>query len=220
MDTTSDATGAPDLDCDRGRQLVSAAADGELQAGEQRRLTDHLASCAACRGFAEQVAVLTRQSRLRGVAPDPDFVARVMDRARTTRLGRGGWLRPALAWCGVVVMVQSARPLLLGELAGTTTHVARHVGASALALAVGLLYAAWKPHRAHGLLPLIGALLVTTLFGTLLDTLDGARRAGAEAVHIAELLGMALLWMVAGSPGWERLVAALRPRRGVAASTT
>jgi predicted anti-sigma-YlaC factor YlaD len=213
------------LDCELARELISADADGELRGGERLRLATHLDDCPACEAYAQHVARLTRQVRLRAAVAAPDFVDRVMARSRPPRLGRGGWLRPALAWCGVLIAAQSIRPLVFGELDGTPTHVARHVGASALALGVGLLYAAWRPHRAFGLLPLVGALLATTLFGTVLDTAAGARSAAAETVHLAELVGMVLLWMVAGSPGWDRVTGlwpgrhARRSHRGAAPTT-
>lgn len=213
MEPTSD--GGPCLSCQQARELVSAAADDEIAAAERLRLADHLDRCPGCRRYSDRVASLTRRVRLQAVPAEfersLDIVVRAM--SHPPRLGRGGWLRPALAWCAVVVLAQSVRPLLLGEMAGTPTHVARHVGASAVALAIGLLYAAWRPQRAQGLLPLVGALLVTTSFGTVLDTLSGARRPGAELVHVAELAGTILVWLVAGSPGWERIHApALRGR--------
>jgi len=91
-----------------------------------------------------------------------------------------------------------------------------------VALAVGLLYAAWWPLRAFGLLPLVVALLATTLLGAVLDTTDGSRAALDEAVHLIELIGLVSLWMVAGSPGWDRVrerVRSIRIRRGVARPT-
>jgi predicted anti-sigma-YlaC factor YlaD len=194
------------LSCETARELVSVAADDELRGADRLRLADHLDGCVECDAYAEQVAQITRQVRLRRIVPEPDFVERVMARSRPPRLGRGGWMRPALAWCGVVIMVQSVRPLVFGELDGAPTHIARHVGAFAVALAVGLVYAALRPHRAFGLLPLVAALLGTTLASTLLDTLSGNRDAFAETVHLAELVGMVLLWMVAGSPGIDRVM--------------
>jgi predicted anti-sigma-YlaC factor YlaD len=201
--------------CAAARELVSAAADDEIDRDDHRRLDEHLDECAACSRYAEHLAVLTRTVRLRPVTAEPGFVDRVMQRSRPPRLGRGGWLRPALAWCGVLVAAQSVRPLVFGDLEGTETHVARHLGAFALALGIGLLYAAWKPHRAFGLMPLAGALLVTTTAGALLDTVGGDRSAFAEAAHLSELAGMTLLWLVAGSPGWDRLRHAVRTLRVV-----
>ncbi len=197
-------------DCAGARLLISAATDDELHRDERLRLDNHLGDCSSCRAHAEAVASLTRTVRLRSAEYERDFVNRVMTRSRPERLGRGGWLRPALAWCGVVIAGQSVRPLVFAQLDGATTHIARHVGASALALAIGLLYAAWRPHRAFGLLPFVGALLLTTAVSTLLDTIGGNRSALAEAVHVAEIVGLVLLWMVAGSPGWDRLRYKLR----------
>ena len=198
------------MDCAGARVLVSAATDDELHRDERLRLDAHLGGCRSCRAHADAVASLTRTVRLRSAEYERDFVNRVMTRSRPERLGRGGWLRPALAWCGVLIAVQSVRPLVFAELDGAATHIARHVGASALALAIGLLYAAWRPHRAFGLLPFVGALLLTTLVSTVLDTIDGNRSALSEAVHVVEIVGLVLLWMVAGSPGWDRLRDSLR----------
>ena len=208
--------------CAHARQLISAATDDELRRDERQQLDAHLDACAECRRHAEAVASLTRTIRLRSAESEREFVASVMARSRPARLGRGGWLRPALAWCGSVIAVLSLRPLVLGEIDDVPTHIARHIGASSLALAVGLLYAAWKPHRAFGLLPLVGALLVTTVISAVLDMIDGTRSAAAEAVHVIEMIGLVLLWMVAGSPGWERcrdFVRSLSPSRRSARPT-
>ena len=151
------------LECMSARELISAAVDDELPAAELRLLDDHLEGCPLCRGYAERVSALTRTVRLRGVEPLPDLTARVLDRARPPRLGRGGWLRPALAWVAVVIAAQSVQPLVFGDAAGATTHIARHLGAFGLALSLGMAYAAWRPHRAFGMLPFAVALVATTL---------------------------------------------------------
>ena len=210
------------LTCDEARELLSAAVDDELAGDDRRSLDHHVDGCADCARHADQLAAFTRAVRLRPVAAEPDFVRRVMQRSRPPRLGRGGWLRPALAWCGIVIAVQSVPALVFGDFEDTPTHVARHLGAFALALAIGLLYAAWRPHRAFGLMPVAGALLVTTTVGTVLDTASGDRSAFAEVAHISEFVGVLLLWMVAGSPGWDRvadLVRSVRDRWGVARTT-
>jgi len=209
------------IGCELARSLVSASADDELSRSDEPTLDRHLSGCIECSAYADRVSALTRAVRLRPAPVDLGLVDRVITRSRPARLGRGGWLRPALAWCGLLIVVQSARPLVMGELDGAPTHVARHAGAFSLALGIGLLYAAWKPHRAFGLLPLVGALLATTLVGGILDVATGTRAPFAEIAHLAEIIGMLLLWLVAGSPGWERvrdLWRSLRP--GVAKSTT
>jgi predicted anti-sigma-YlaC factor YlaD len=207
------------VSCDHVRELVSAAADDEVTRDEHAVVESHLDRCSGCRAHAERVAALTRQVRLRAAPAVPDLTVRVIDRARPPRLGRGGWLRPALAWVAVLLAVQSVGPLVFGDAHGANTHVARHLGAFSLALAVGLLYSAWRPHRAFGLLPFAAALVVTMAVGAVLDVLGGSSTLLAEAVHVTELVGLVMLWMMSGSPGWDRLrsvtlPAIVRPSRG------
>jgi predicted anti-sigma-YlaC factor YlaD len=209
------------MECRRSHELISAMLDAEASPADEVELDHHLAGCAACRLHLEQASALTRMVRLRAAAAPgavPDLAERVLDRARPARLGRGGWLRPALVWVAVVLAVQAAPAVVLGEVDGATTHVARHLGAFALALAVGLLYAAWRPHRAFGLLPFAAALVVAMGLGALFDVIADRRSPLSEVVHLTELIGLWLLWMIAGSPGWERV----RPpsRRGVPHATS
>lgn len=122
-------------------------------------------------------------------------------------------MRPAIAWCGLLIAAQSVAPLVFGSADGAPAHVARHVGASTLALAIGLLYVAWKPHRAFGLLPYVTALFAAMVGGAIVDLIGGGRSAVSELVHLAELAGMVLVWLIAGSPGWDRVVSSFRPHR-------
>ena len=207
--TDSDA-GDP---CSEFRELASASLDDAANAAEEQRLDDHLAGCAGCRSFVDRVAGLNRRLRVHTPAPDPAFVSAVMADARPARLGRGGWTRPVLAWCALVIFVQSVGPLVFGSADGASEHLARHLGASGLALAVGLAYAAWRPHRAYGLLPFVGALFAATVVAMVADMLAGHRTAFAEATHVAELIGIVVLWIVAGSPGWTGALSHLPHRR-------
>jgi predicted anti-sigma-YlaC factor YlaD len=184
-------------------------------------LAHHLDGCTTCSTYQQQVASLTRAARVRSASFDPEFVDAVLARAQPARLGRGGWMRPALAWCGLLLLWESLSPLVLGELDGTPTHVARHVGASTAALAVGLLYVSWRPQRAAGLLPFVGALLGAMVASAIFDVVGGDRSPVAELAHVVELTGMVLLWMIAGSPGWDRLEGRFRVgRRGAVPSTS
>ena len=191
------------MNCDQAREILSATADGEAHLDEQRAMHLHVDACAACRSFAADATRLDRIVRIRPAERVPDLVETVAARTRPAQLGRGGWLRPALAWLALVVAVQHLPALVLGESTGADTHMARHLGAFGVALAIGLGYAAWKPHRAYGLLPFVVGLVATVVASTAFDVLDGGRSALAEFGHTTELVGLVLLWMVAGSPGWH-----------------
>ena len=52
--------------------------------------------------------------------------------------------------------------------------------------------------------PFAAALIGTIAIGAIADIADGGRTALAESAHITEIIGLALLWMIAGSPGWTR----------------
>lgn len=204
---TTEITGTPVLEaveCASTIDRASALLDDEASVADQQALAVHLESCVPCRTEVDRLALLTRQVRLRSVEAVPDVATRVLDRARPPRLGRGGWIRPTLVVVALVLAAQSVDPLVFGELHGASTHVARHVGAFSMALAIGLVYAAWRPHRAFGLLPLAGALTLMMVAAAVLDVASGHRSLQAEIVHLPEIAGLVLLWLISGSPGLGR----------------
>jgi predicted anti-sigma-YlaC factor YlaD len=194
-----------DVPCVSVRELISALADGEASSTDGDVVARHVETCVDCRAYSTAVSRLDRQVRIRPAEPVPDLVAAVTARARPARLGRGGWMRPALAWIAVVMLVQSVPMLLFADVRGVEAHYARHLGAFGAALAIGFAYAAWRPHRAFGLLPFTAALVATTIVSLVADIVSGTRTPLAEVIHLTEIVGLTLLWMIAGSPGWERV---------------
>jgi anti-sigma factor RsiW len=195
--------------CDPFRELLSAELDGELSPAERRRLQEHLAACPACVATGSDWQRLGRSARVREAESIPYLVDTVVNRARPARTGRGQWVRLSLGWVAVVLLVHSVPALVLGDEPGAATHVARHIGAFDAALAIGLGVAALQPRRAYGLLPFAAGLSAALLATTVFDVAEGTRQIGAETAHLAELVGVVLLWLLAGAPGWRR---ARRPR--------
>ena len=193
----------PEIGCDAAHVLLSVVADDEATREERHTLGVHLDGCDACASLSDRLATVDRRVRLRPAEPVPDLVLAVTSRVRPAVLGRGGWMRPGLAWVAVVLFAQNVSALVFGEAEGAETHMARHLGAFGVALAIGFAYVAWRPHRSFGMLPFVGALVLSMLASTGFDLIDGDRTPLAETAHLSELAGLALLWMIAGSPGWN-----------------
>jgi predicted anti-sigma-YlaC factor YlaD len=87
--------------------------------------------------------------------------------------------------------------LLLGRDSGSALHTTRELGAFSLALAVGMLVAAWQPERAGGLLPMAGALAAGLIATAVADVVTGHSPIIGEAPHLLELVGVVLLWRLA-----------------------
>ena len=88
--------------CGKARQWISAKLDGELDAVRGQLLEAHLADCAQCRTFADDLAALDGSLDLLS-APEPweGFTGRVMSQLESEQpvaAAAGGWrefLRPA-----------------------------------------------------------------------------------------------------------------------------
>jgi predicted anti-sigma-YlaC factor YlaD len=119
-------------------------------------------------------------------------------------------LRLTLALVAAAMIVAALPALVLGDDAGLPVHTARHIGSFDLALAVGFLFAAWRPSRVAGLLPVVTALVACLIGTSLLDVLDGRTGALGEVQHVIEVVGLAAAWLLAHP---------LRPRRRPRLST-
>jgi predicted anti-sigma-YlaC factor YlaD len=202
------------MDCQHTREAISARLDGEDAGPDAARLDQHVAGCATCAAWAADLDVLHRLVRVRAAEPVPDLTAAILGAAPRSqpaladRVGeRPSWWRPfteristvrwALFAIALTQLVLAGPALLLGEDAGATVHVARELGSFDVALAVGLLVAAWQPARAWGLLPVAGALALVLGLTAVLDVVDGTASGFGEAHHVLDLAGVALLWLVA-----------------------
>jgi len=196
------------MQCDEIREGLSARLDGE-DPGPGTTADDidrHLTTCAACAAWADELGALHRMVRVREVEPVPDLSTAIVD-AFVPQAGRQSTWNPlaeristvrwALFAVALTQLVLAGPALLLGEDAGATVHVARELGSFDVALAVGLLVAAWQPARAWGLLPVAAALALVMAGTAVLDTVDGRASTFGEAHHLLDVAGVALLWLVA-----------------------
>lgn len=184
--------------CDAVQAALSARADGEPEGIEPALVDAHLASCTDCTEFAASVDALRRHSRISAAPTLPGLSASIVktaaaeDRRSSPYVAR--WL---LAFVAVQIVVLSIPDLLATDVHRDVAHAARHLGAFALAYAVGLLVVVARPARARTLLHvavvLAGALAITGL----VDVGQGRAPLVGEAMHIPEMISLVLLWILA-----------------------
>lgn len=185
------------MECGSARLVISAQIDGEASADELGGLDAHLVSCEACRSWQAGAHDLRRSVTMRQAVPPPELANRVMARLVGPETGVGEWVRYALAVVAAALVVLNL-PLLLGLAEVAADHDGRHLGTFGVALGIGLGWAAVRPERAIGLVPLALALGAATLVSALVDLGAGRTAAAAEATHVLELVGLVLLWMLSG----------------------
>jgi predicted anti-sigma-YlaC factor YlaD len=203
------------MDCQHVRELISAVVDGEAADDDHRIVDHHLEGCVDCRAWQDAAHSLRRAVTVRASAPAPDLTDAILARAGVPDLGPGEWVRAMLGAISLTLLLFNI-PLLVtgsgGGLSGDAVgHVGRHLGAFGVALAIGLGYAALRPERAIGLVPLGGALGATLLVTGIVDTATGASAIATEALHLLELAGVVFLWVLSG--GRHRLAGRLAARR-------
>lgn len=181
------------LDCQRCRESISAWSDGEAAASERVAVSDHLARCPHCAGFEDAVVAVNRRVRLAPAADVPDLTAQVLTAVTREHQGqatrRRDQLRLLVALAGLVQLVVGLTVLL-----GVGGHLARDLGAFEIALGAGLLIAAWQPHRAGGLLPMAAIVAAVATATSVVDLATGRAAIVAELPHLAEIVGVVLLW--------------------------
>ena len=200
--------------CHTARTAISARLDGEELGVDPPDLADHLERCAGCRAFAHDAESMHRDVRLARAPAVPDLTASILASIGSDDRPSHAHekiLRITLAVVAVVMIVAAVPALVLGDDAGLPVHAARHVGSFDLALAIGFLFAAWRPSRVAGLLPVVTALVACLVGTSLLDVLDGRTGALGETQHAVEVVGLAAAWLLAHP---------LRPRRRPRLSTS
>jgi predicted anti-sigma-YlaC factor YlaD len=192
------------MDCERMRAAISADLDGEELPVAREVLERHLAGCPACRAYEAAATALNRRVRLSPAPVIPNLTGSILATIEVQRhhpepTTEG--LRLGVAALGLLQLGLSIPALFLGSDAGLPVHQARHLGSFGVALAVGLLVAAWRPERIAGLLPLAAVLVVCLVGSAIADTASGAVAWTAEFPHLVEVLGLLGLWLLDHAPG-------------------
>jgi predicted anti-sigma-YlaC factor YlaD len=189
------------MTCMQIHQAISARLDGEEPFVDEATLYSHLADCAGCRAFSHHAETLHRSVRLAPAPVIPDLTPGILTAIGAETLGDGEsdtnlalrWILVAIAVAQIAVAIPA---LLFGSDAGLPVHTARHIGSFDVALGVGFLYAAWKPSRIPGLLPVVAALVVCLVGSSFLDVANGSTRALGEAQHVFDFVGLVVVWLL------------------------
>lgn len=202
------------MDCDTIQLALSARLDGEEPGVPAAALAAHLQGCAACRHWLRDAERVTRAVRLQSVTV-PDLTAVILASARDSgALPTPGPVPPPvrrpsasttvrLRWAlGVLAALQLvlAVPDLLGGI-GHDAHAGREVAAFDVALAVGLLIAAWYPEHARVFAPVVATLVVCFVTISAVDILQGVVSPGRVAVHLIAVAQAGLVWLLARAVG-------------------
>jgi hypothetical protein len=152
------------MSCASCIEVLSAARDGEASTAEHDLARTHCETCAPCAAFADALA--TVDLTVTEAVPDlaPAVLAAVLPQPAPAEDDALLW-RWGLVFVAVAQIVSAAVHL-------DGAHVARDQAAWEAALAAGFAWAAWKPARATGLLPLTAVLSVLLLVNSGLT--DGA----------------------------------------------
>ncbi len=184
--------------CEAVQEALSARADGEAADLDEQVCADHLSDCAECRRFAVALPVLLRTTRLAPAQEVPDLTSWIMAAAADEHVDpevhRRRQVRAVLAVVGLAQVVVAILALL-----GENGHVGRELATWQLALGTSFGVAAWQPHRAAGLLPMVAVLGLAAVVSAVGDLLAGATTLAVESQHLVEVAGVALVASVARS---------------------
>ena len=191
------------MDCDRAHELISAELDHENSADESAVLAAHLEGCAECRAWQADSEQFRRRLMVRPAESIPDQASLVLRAVAVPDLGNGEWVRYSLFVVATTLLILDLPLLFAGSDTEGAEHLGRHLGAFSAALALALLYVAWRPERAIGLIPMAAGLALTLVVTAVIDVALGRSEVMSESYHVVELVGLGLLWVISG--GRQRL---------------
>jgi predicted anti-sigma-YlaC factor YlaD len=186
----------PGVGCDGYREALSARLDGEETSAERAALDAHLATCAGCRGWWDDAAVVTRLVRTGPALAGVDVTEAVLPAAPGRWRGRlAVALRLALGGLGLaqlvlgmlqVTFLRSPEP---AALHGTTVdgatpgHLWHESAAWNLAVGAAFIWIAARRGRPVGVVPLLTAFVAALVMLSAGDVIGGRVEAARLASH-------------------------------------
>ncbi len=163
----------------------------------------HLATCAACRRFADDAARVTRLARTTVAAQEPDFVVAVLAAAPVPRrsrlitavrvlLGLVGLAQLEIALIGVLTAQSAGHGTVVLEGA-SIAHLAHESAAWNLALGVGFLWVARRSAPSSGMVPTLSTFVAVLAVLVALDVVAGRVDPQRFLLHGLVLLGLILV---------------------------
>jgi predicted anti-sigma-YlaC factor YlaD len=193
------------VDCTQCKEALSARLDGEQSAADRDFIDAHLATCAACRWFADEAARVTRLARTAVATQGPDVVEAVLAAAPRSRrpqlvtalrvlLGLVGLAQVAVAFLGVLGARSGGQGSQGVVLEGASVaHFAHESAAWNLALGVGFLWVAWRSSRTSGMVPTLATFMAMLTVLVVMDAMAGGVDATRLLGHGLVLLGLILV---------------------------
>lgn len=190
--------------CDMVVEFLSANADGDPTATDQRFVAAHLEVCGDCARIARSMSSLRELTAidLPGARRSSDRLGRLAERTARWGVARG------------LVALASAQILVVSimDLVGSGSHEARHLAAFTLAYGLLLASVAHRPARARTALPVSALLGATLVITAVVDLLAGRIPLSGEALHLPEVVSVVAVGVLAGA--FDRVI---RSRREAAA---
>ena len=188
------------MDCEHAREALSALMDDEDPGVGLQAVDEHVDGCGACADWRETLLASPVIADM-GIGPGDRLLPAVLGSLASERAAQAeSRARRALApWRVGLVLVAVVQPLLVlpSLVEGQWfdhAHDARELGSWHLALAVGFLFAAARPARAWGMLPLVAALVTGLLVTAGVDLAESRVGLAQELAHVVDVAGVGCLW--------------------------
>lgn len=193
------------MECNAAREILSAQLDQEADNEEASRANRHLGRCTGCSQWWTSVGNVTRTLRVRPAETIPDIATPALSRSGNARRWTYQSARISLALLAVIELVFAVTGVLAGRDAAPI-HDSQHLGAFGAAFAVAVLFAAWRPGFARGLMPVAVTLGIAIPAFAVIDLINENLTTGGGIHHVVQMVGLALIWIVSGQPTTPALV--------------